>query len=52
MEKPITVKVTWGGRIPLTKEALEHIHAEMGDTIVIMPSTDGRVCLQKLIAKA
>ncbi len=50
MDKPITVKVTWGGRISLTTDGLEHLKIKEGDSLIMSPLPNEMVCLKKLKA--
>jgi hypothetical protein len=49
MEKPMPVKIAYAGRIPLTKEGLAHIHAQIGDVVILVPHKDGRLCIEKFV---
>jgi len=47
LEKPVTVKITIGGRIVLTKPVIDRLKAEIGDSVMIYED-DGKICIDKL----
>jgi hypothetical protein len=50
MDKPMPVKIAYAGRIPLTKDGLAHIHAQIGDVVILVPQKNGKLCVEKFEA--
>lgn len=49
--KPVTVKITIGGRIVLTKPVIDRLDAEIGDSVMIYED-GGKICIDKLRSPA